>query len=73
MSCNIALACLSLCLAACHAVGSLSSRAPQDNLNCQKLISRVRELRQRLVKSTGASLSLDSDLSSSPLLQSATI
>ena len=65
--------CMPFLMPSCHAVGSLSSRAPQENLNCQKLISRVRELRQRLVKSTGASLSLDSDLSSSPLLQSATI
>ena len=60
---------------ACHAVGSLSSRAQQEDLNRQEveLMSRVRELRQRLVKSTGASLTLDSDLSGSPLLQSATI
>ena len=63
---------------ACHAavsVGSLSSRAHQEDLNRQEveLMSRVRELRQRLVKSSGASLSLDSDISGSPLLQSATI
>ena len=56
-------------------VGSLSSRAHQEDLNRQEveLMSRVRELRQRLVKSTGASLSLDSDNSNSPLLQSVTI
>ena len=73
ISCNIAH--LHTFPHACHAVGSLSSRAQQEDLNRQEveLMSRVRELRQRLVKSTGASLTLDSDFSGSPLLQSATI
>ena len=65
-------------LCACHAAvsvgGGLSSRVHQEDLNRQEveLMSRVRELRERLVKSTGASHSLGSVHSNSPLLQSVT-